>query len=75
MCSEAKVRVLTGCRHGHYRWEMQSDGDHHEGCHCDGLGEERRCDHARNGEPRLGDKVLVSMKFFESGEHAQSAGR
>lgn len=46
-------RILTGCRHDRYRWEMQSDGDRHEGCHCDELGGEMRCDHARNGEPRL----------------------
>jgi hypothetical protein len=73
--SKMKVTILTGCQHDHYRLETQSDGDHREGCHCDGLDGERRCDHARNGEPRLRDEVFISIKFLEPIGHAQSTRR
>lgn len=42
---------------------MQSDEDLHEGSR-DGLGEERRCDHARNVEPHLHVEIHVSILFW-----------
>ena len=37
--------------------------DHHEGCHCDELGGEKRYDHARNVEPLLRVAGFVSFRF------------
>jgi hypothetical protein len=53
--------ILTGYPRVHCRSEKQICEDH-EGYHCDESGEEMRCDHARNVEPRLRVEKFISLE-------------
>jgi len=58
-------KLLTGCQHDHFRWEMQIDVHHLGDCRCDESGEAMHCAHARNEEPRLRVEDRVSFEYFK----------